>query len=1056
MTQGTLDEIDRLKAKIADLERQLEKKHTIISGSPDISENQDRTSHNWELVTPGLLYSASMNMDNQPTYYAFPSYIESLTGYKLAELNDGKIDWFQTVIHEADRMSFKDAIITLPLNTRASLSYRLLRADGTIIWVSDSIICTNSHGSGREFFGAITEITEHKEAEHVLAETLAETQVLYDVSRILGGISTVDDALAGLLDVLNRSEAMPPADGIQLYSVEVESNGIPTWAELSAWVNVATWDDEPFVLGTRFTLQGSPLFEAEGARSPTPRFFTDLNTDDHISSQMRNHYLDQGVQTVVFIPLYLARRWVGLLNLHWKEPQQFSDLSRRLYQALMSQLAIALDNIRLFEQAQQRAIELVNMTKALGKRATELETVAQVSATATTRLGVKELLQETVNLTQSRFHLYYVQVYLLDETLNVLDLVVGTGNVGDQMVKEGRKIAVSQPKSLIARAAREREPVVVNNVLADPGFLPNPSLPNTQSEMALPMLLGTEVLGVLDVQSFEPDRFDENDVRVQTTLAAQVAVALNNARLWERAEASMLDMRRLATIVENQRDFMGICDKAGDLLYVNPAGRKMLGLPDDIHDRASISILDFFNEKDAAQLMQDGIDQAQSEGAWSTEINLRSLNEKIIPVEQSITLNYDHQLRPDGFNLIMRNISEKKMAEVERDRLLAEFDTMVSQFITQEWFQFLGEQHDGQWRIEHQEPGLPLDVTSSSLSGWHDRVMETGELQEVKASTDLNDRHNAALVAPIPLRGQIVGSLSLETVHPDRYWNDDERVMVETVCEQLGLTLENLRLFEQTGQRATRERIIASLTQQIWASGEIEQVLERSVTAIGETFVASRVLIKLGIHEQLVAESQQEVVSMNLLSEQQRPPVEEAWLTIQDKVDALGFMYTPSGTEPDTSTWTLAMKQSLVNGELVQDPPPDANLQPGQAATHLALPIMFRDHIIGIINVERAPTQRWTQDEILTIQAVTEQIALALDAARLARERSRAAWRDNVVGESTAEVWAAAEVAEVEKVMQTAIAQLGDRLDVSEVVIQLNDKILPENTQTAPDNTEGQ
>jgi GAF domain-containing protein len=109
----------------------------------------------------------------------------------------------------------------------------------------------------------------------------------------------------------------------------------------------------------------------------------------------------------------------------------------------------------------------------------------------------------------------------------------------------------------------------------------------------------------------------------------------------------------------------------------------------------------------------------------------------------------------------------------------------------------------------------------------------------------------------------------------------------------------------------------------------------------------------------------------------------------------------------------------------------------------LAIPLILRGQTIGVIGIERSvdegsvaanETAGWSEDELITIQTVSEQVALALDSARLARDTERAAWRDRLVSESTAQVWASTEV---EEVMQTAVAQLGNKLGATEVIIRL-------------------
>src|SRR5690606_30896948 len=103
---------------------------------------------------------------------------------------------------------------------------------------------------------------------------------------------------------------------------------------------------------------------------------------------------------------------------------------------------------------------------------------------------------------------------------------------GEIMKSEGWRIGLSQ-RSLVARAATTRHGVIANDVRREEGFLPNPLLPATRSELAVPMIASNRLLGVLDVQSDQPNYFTEADIRIQTAMATQIAVALQNAMLFE-------------------------------------------------------------------------------------------------------------------------------------------------------------------------------------------------------------------------------------------------------------------------------------------------------------------------------------------------------------------------------------------------------------------------------------------------------------------------------------------------------------------------------------------
>ena len=181
----------------------------------------------------------------------------------------------------------------------------------------------------------------------------------------------------------------------------------------------------------------------------------------------------------------------------------------------------------------------------LAQRANQLETVATLSSTASTVLDPDKLLQAVVDLTKERFGLYHAHIYLADQSWNTLLLSSGAGEIGRKLVAEEHAIAIDAEKSLVARAARERKSIIANNVRSQPDFLPNPLLPGTRAEMAVPMIVGDIVLGVFDVQSDRVDSFTKADADIYTTLASQVAVALQNARLYVEQAATVTQLREL-------------------------------------------------------------------------------------------------------------------------------------------------------------------------------------------------------------------------------------------------------------------------------------------------------------------------------------------------------------------------------------------------------------------------------------------------------------------------------------------------------------------------------
>ncbi len=238
----------------------------------------------------------------------------------------------------------------------------------------------------------------------------------------------------------------------------------------------------------------------------------------------------------VAIPISIGDRVLGVLDV---QHDVKDGLGREDVDALISianQVAVALQNIDQYEKTQ--------------KVAADLGVVANVGIATSTITEAERLLQEVVDLSKQSFDLYHAHIYLLNESGDTLELAAGAGRVGRQMVAEGRAIPLNSEKSLVARAARTQEGVVVNDVQTDPDFLPNPLLPKTRAEMAVPMLVSGRVVGVLDVQSERVNRFTDLDVNIQTTLASQIAVALQNARSFASAQKQADRQTKLNAITQ--------------------------------------------------------------------------------------------------------------------------------------------------------------------------------------------------------------------------------------------------------------------------------------------------------------------------------------------------------------------------------------------------------------------------------------------------------------------------------------------------------------------------
>ncbi len=190
---------------------------------------------------------------------------------------------------------------------------------------------------------------------------------------------------------------------------------------------------------------------------------------------------------------------------------------------------------RTFNEMAVRLADLVNTLEervALRTRAVEAST--EVGRRLATILDTRQLVSEVVNQVQGVLNYYHAHLYLLNEGKQRLEMVGGTGEAGMAMLARGHSLQLTQ--GLVGRAATQKEAVLIPDVSQEPTWLPNPLLPETKAELAVPILVGEQLLGVLDVQQNKVGSLTDEDVRVMQAVAAQVGVALRNARLYEQMQ----------------------------------------------------------------------------------------------------------------------------------------------------------------------------------------------------------------------------------------------------------------------------------------------------------------------------------------------------------------------------------------------------------------------------------------------------------------------------------------------------------------------------------------
>ena len=188
----------------------------------------------------------------------------------------------------------------------------------------------------------------------------------------------------------------------------------------------------------------------------------------------------------------------------------------------------------------ERTAELQESSERLEKRAEQFEAIAQLARTITSIQELDALLPRIVRLISQQFGFYHVGLFLLDESRQYAVLSAANSEGGQRMLARRHRLGVGQT-GIVGYVTATGNPRIALDTGTDAVYFDNPDLPDTRSEMALPLRVGRVVTGALDVQSTEPNAFTEEDVEVLSILADEVSIAIENARLYEESQRVLTD-----------------------------------------------------------------------------------------------------------------------------------------------------------------------------------------------------------------------------------------------------------------------------------------------------------------------------------------------------------------------------------------------------------------------------------------------------------------------------------------------------------------------------------
>lgn len=655
--------------------------------------------------------------------------------------------------------------------------------------------------------------------------------------------------------------------------------------------------------------------------------------------------------------------------------------------------------------ADQLAAMYTSLESRVRERTYQIQTASEVARDAASIRDVEALLDSVVRLISDRFAFYHAGIFLVHGPDAVL--VAASSDGGRRMLARGHRLAVGKV-GLVGYVTGTGSHRIALDVGTDAVHFANPDLPNTRSELALPLRAGDRVIGALDVQSTEPNAFDENDVVVLQTLADQLATALENARLLDSLTRQASDRKRVielySKLAEHPTYDQMLQGTAGEIAQALNYHQVLLGLVEggEIILRSAID-----QDRTIQQHLGDALPAGQ--GALGRAVDRRKAvvvtepgpkGDQVtigVPLESrgqvigalALTRRGTRETGPEDLELL-NLLAGPLAAAIENARLveesqqsLTELDSLYRQQAADAWQQILQSRQSASTEGVFQPGPAP-------------REDETG------------------IIAPIEVRGEVIGALDIQGragVELDR----EDEIILEAVAEELASALEQARLMEEIRRRALQLQAAAEISRETTSQLESATLLSRAAHLLRDRFGYDQVAIyRLDWQTSTaVVEAAAGTGAEELLDDKHEVGVGSE--TILGYVTQTGNTYAARAGEDDPYFQPT-------------------RYLPG-ALSELAIPLMVGDQVSGAITIRHSQPNAFSRDDITVLEVLADQIAVGVQNARLFEATLRRAHREQTVVEITGKIRTSGGI---DSILRTAVREMRLALQARQAQIWLN------------------
>ncbi len=632
---------------------------------------------------------------------------------------------------------------------------------------------------------------------------------------------------------------------------------------------------------------------------------------------------------------------------------------------LVDTMQKALDEAR----ESNRSLQLLShqLENRVQERTRDLALAAEVGQRISQALDLDKLLTESVELIRERFQLYHVQIYLTDVAGQHLNLRASTGSVGQQLLNRGHRLAI-RSGSINGTAAFQRKPVLVPDTETSPIFQKNFLLPLTRSEMAVPLLMSEELLGVLDLQSIQPNAMSEESLPIYRSLAGQLAVAINNAYLVRQTDEARAEMERYVKLVVHE----------GWSEYL-----------DDIEKKERIGVRYDLNTLEKS----DGLIAAVSESNMlQVPITVANATIGVIQVEAADGQKWTEETQA-VVTAVARQVgqqAESLRLLTETDRYRAEAEQAASRLSGEAWREFLREKRD------QTTPGF---------------VYIDNVVTPLTENSFPEDIENATVRQPLKIHNEAIGELIVAGVN-----SDEAHELLAGVSNQLSRHIENIRLVEQTESALGQTESLYQIGHELNVATNVDEILNAALGPIFPTGIDEATLMFIEL------DRQGEPQTLELLA---------GWRLDGKLSFPVGTIF-PMQRFPFTSLFINDPNDPQLIGEAATDPRVDDFTRGVMAHAGIkaiaVIPLTMGGEWVGIITCSWPEPRTFSRQEEEIFNALINMAAPAVQSQRLYFKTKAQAEKEHLINEINQRIQ---NTVSVESALQTAVKELGQALNTT-------------------------